>query len=92
MPHASGLEVLTWIRGRDQFRDTRVVMLTSSSQSSDIAMAYAKGADAYLVKPTSLDRFREFVEDLLQVCAQPRRAGVLQIRGCVASPASAAKA
>lgn len=89
MPHMSGLEVLQWIRRRDEFRDTPVLMLTSSSQEADITTAYASGADCYLVKPANLDTFRDLVEDILHLCSVPGRAvSPSQVRGCALPPAA----
>ena len=73
LPHLGGLQVLQWIRKRPEFQDTPVVMLTSSSQDTDVTTAYASGADGYLVKPASLDTFRALVEDLATVCSDSKR-------------------
>jgi CheY-like chemotaxis protein len=89
MPHRNGLEVLQWIRARPEFSTIPVVMLTSSSQPPDITRAYHAGADCYVVKPTSLDTFGEFVSDLRPLCAGARTsAGWLKVRGCVPPPTS----
>ena len=87
MPHLGGLDVLRWIRSRDSFRDMPVLMLTSSSQASDVATACAVGADSYLVKPSNLDAFRELVEDLVAICSDgERRRGALNVRGAIRPP------
>ncbi len=87
MPHMTGLEVLQWIRARDRFGPTPVVVLTSSSQPLDIDAAYAHGADGYLVKPSNLDTFADLVSDLTAACGQPRPPqGELKVRGCVPPP------
>ncbi len=89
MPHLSGFEVLRWIRARNEFSATPVVMLTSSSQPVDIATAYEDGADGYLVKPSSLDVFADFVADLIAACGHPRPAqGGLKVRGSARLPAA----
>ena len=83
MPRLDGLGVLEWVRKCDRYRDTPVLMLTSSSQEKDVANAYEKGVNGYLLKPTDLNRFRELVEDLVRVC-QARQAGLsLEIRGAL---------
>jgi len=54
MPKVDGHEVLRQIRDDPRLRHTRVVVLTSSDQESDIVRSRALGTDAYLVKPTSI--------------------------------------
>lgn len=84
MPHLNGLEVLAWIRGQAEWKDVPVLMLTSSSQEKDLTSAYGTGADSYLLKPTSLDTFRELVEDVMAICTAPERApGRLKVRGSI---------
>lgn len=52
LPRRSGLEVLQWLRTRDNtLRRIPVVMLTSSRHSTDVNRAYELGANSYLVKP-----------------------------------------
>jgi CheY-like chemotaxis protein len=64
LPRRSGLEVLAWIRGRDDLRRVPVVMLTSSNQPSDVNRAYDLGVNSYLVKPSALDELVEMVKKL----------------------------
>jgi CheY-like chemotaxis protein len=61
LPRCSGLEVLSWLRGRDDLRRIPVVMLTSSNQPSDVNRAYDLGANSYLVKPSALDDLVEML-------------------------------
>jgi CheY-like chemotaxis protein len=56
LPYVPGLEVLRKIRGDCPFRKTIVLVLTSSREESDIEQAYSLGANAYLLKPPSIDR------------------------------------
>jgi CheY-like chemotaxis protein len=53
MPGTSGLDVLKWIRTQPALCALPVIMLTSSSQQSDIHRAYIQGANGFLVKPGS---------------------------------------
>jgi|GEM_PF-370411 len=87
MPHMGGLDVLKWIRSSEKWDETPVIMLTSSSQPSDVETAYKNGANCYLVKPTNLDAFRELVEGLIKLCALERYPmGILSLRGAVPPP------
>jgi len=51
LPHVMGLDVLKWIR-QQYGQPLVVVILTASSEPSDIAIAYRLGANAFLIKPT----------------------------------------
>ena len=61
MPRLTGLQVLERIRQRPRLRNLPVVLLTSSSEPSDVARAYALGANAFVVKPADLESFIEAV-------------------------------
>ena len=53
MPGRTGLELARSIKSDPALADTRVIMLTSKAQESDIAAGLAAGADLYLTKPFS---------------------------------------
>jgi two-component system response regulator len=57
-----GLEVLRQLRGEPATRLVPVVVLTSSSQPSDVSRAYALGVNSYLVKPVDYDQFVELMK------------------------------
>jgi CheY-like chemotaxis protein len=57
MPLMNGLEFLRWLRSQPNMSTIPVVVLTSSANPSDIQLAYQSGANAYLVKPTSSEKF-----------------------------------
>ncbi|HEX7862796.1 MAG TPA: response regulator [Verrucomicrobiae bacterium] len=56
LPMKSGLEVLEWIRQQPGLENLVVLVLTSSSEPSDLKRAYALGANSYLVKPPTADQ------------------------------------
>ena len=64
LPRKSGVEVLKWVRAHPVLHPTIVVVLTSSTDNSDVAQAYSAGANSYLVKPTSLNVLIELVQDV----------------------------
>ncbi|HLA60022.1 MAG TPA: response regulator [Puia sp.] len=64
MPKLNGFEVLSRIRSDVRTKTTPVVMLTSSNQEPDIYKCYALGANSYIVKPVSFDKFSEAIRDL----------------------------
>ena len=59
MPNKNGFEVLEWLRAQPAFAALRVVVLTTSGESSDINRAYQLGANSFLTKPVD---FRDFVQ------------------------------
>lgn len=62
MPRKDGFEVLDWIRARPEFSSLRVVVLTSSKETSDINEAYDRGANSFLVKPAAFENYAELAE------------------------------
>jgi CheY-like chemotaxis protein len=59
LPRKSGLEVLKWIRGNAALNSTVVIVLTSSTSEDDMREAYARGANAYVIKPVDPTRLGE---------------------------------
>ncbi len=64
IPKLSGLEVLDRIKATKHLRHIPVVMLTSSSEESDIKNAYSGGAAGYIVKPVDFESFIEVIKSL----------------------------
>lgn len=65
MPVLDGFGVLAQVKASEQLRHTPVVVLTSSSEPSDLARAYAAGTNAYVAKPTD---FSEFLGAMQHLC------------------------
>ena len=57
MPGGDGFTVLRWVRAHAGLKALRIVMLTTSDESSDIDSAYLLGANSYLVKPLDFDSY-----------------------------------
>ena len=51
MPELSGLDVLRWTRGQSEYQALPILLLSSSTQPSDVADAREHGANAFAVKP-----------------------------------------
>ncbi len=64
MPRLNGFDVLTWIESRPELSQLPVVILSSSSQESDIARARQLGADDYQVKPSDFHDLVSLVKAL----------------------------
>lgn len=64
MPGLSGLELLSTIRRRPQWRSLPVVMVTSHADRAHLSEALTHGADEYLMKPFTRDVLVEKLEML----------------------------
>src|SRR5262249_26181549 len=56
LPYVMGLDVLTWMRQKKELKSTIVIVFSSSKEARDVARAYEAGANAYLVKPPSVEK------------------------------------
>lgn len=61
MPRKNGFETLEWIRRSKRWSALPVLMLTASSEPSDMRAAARLGANAYLIKPVRLEELVELV-------------------------------
>ncbi len=64
MPKVDGIEVLRTVKSDAKLRPIPVVMLTSSREERDLALSYALGANAYVVKPVEFPQFLKAVKEL----------------------------
>jgi CheY-like chemotaxis protein len=67
MPGQSGLEVLRLLKADPELKATRVILLTSKAQESDVEAGLIAGADFYLTKPFSPLDLLTRVEEALQL-------------------------
>lgn len=65
LPRIPGLEVLRWIRTRNEFAGIRVVVLTSSEHPDDKKQAHALGADGFYTKPGDPNQLPAVVNEVL---------------------------
>jgi CheY-like chemotaxis protein len=76
MPRRSGFEVLEWVKhdGRPLKR-IPIVIVSSSSEPSDINRAYELGANAYMIKPMDYRAVEHLFESITRYwgleCAKP---------------------
>lgn len=59
LPRVDGLEVLRRLRERPVSQDLPVVVLTSSSEDSDVQAAYRYHANSYIIKPVNFEKFMD---------------------------------
>jgi CheY-like chemotaxis protein len=67
MPGQTGIEVLRSIKADPKLKSTRVILLTSKAQESDVEAGLIAGADFYLTKPFSPLDLLTRVEEALQL-------------------------
>ena len=64
LPKIDGMEVLKTIRQNEATRLLPVIILTSSSQESDLVNGYKLGANSYVRKPVDFNQFVEAIKSL----------------------------
>ena len=70
MPEASGIEVLTWLRAREQeqgFQATPFIMVTSRGDKAFVVKAVQAGVNDYIGKPFTGDKL---IEKIIKVLAK----------------------
>ena len=61
LPVKPGLAVLAWAKAQAALKGVVIVILTSSNEDTDIALAYQLGVNAFLVKPSGAEKMKEIV-------------------------------
>jgi len=61
LPRKNGLEVLEEMRADERLACIPVIVLTSSAAHQDVEACYARGANAFVVKPLELDEFMDLI-------------------------------
>jgi CheY-like chemotaxis protein len=90
MPRLSGFEVLSWIRGRQEWMCLPVIVLTTSFYGPEIKRAYDLGANSFITKPPE---FAHLVASLKEVGEHWLRRAILPEPGpFIPAPAQAAAA
>lgn len=64
LPKVDGLEVLRQLKTHPQFHTIPVVILSTSTEDSDVQIAYQEGVNSYIVKPVDFDRFIQIVDQI----------------------------
>lgn len=64
LPKIDGLEVLKTIRESEEYKHIPIVMLTTSTDESDIVTSYDHGANSFIRKPVDFTEFLDVVNKL----------------------------
>jgi DNA-binding response OmpR family regulator len=85
MPRLNGFDVLSWIRGRQEWMCLPVIVLTSSFYGPEIKRAYDLGANSFISKPPE---FSQLMAGLKEVAEHWLRRAILPEPGpFIPSPA-----
>jgi len=66
MPEVSGLDLLEFLRRRHEWKELPVVMLSSEAADSTVDRALQLGADAYIMKPATIEDLQKAMEISIQ--------------------------
>lgn len=72
MPILDGIETIKHIRRVEQWQDIPVLMLSTSSNPATIEEAMNSGANGYIVKPVSLDKYSDIFDQFFAPWLQKR--------------------
>jgi DNA-binding response OmpR family regulator len=59
MPEVSGVDVLEFLRRRPEWKALPILMLSSESADSTVDHTLTMGADAYIMKPTTIEELEK---------------------------------
>ncbi|MEO7677773.1 MAG: response regulator [Verrucomicrobiota bacterium] len=62
MPRRNGLEVLQWLHNHPELKTVPALVLTNSSQPSDIKEAFRWGAHGYFIKPMTSEELKSMFQ------------------------------
>lgn len=65
MPDINGLELVAFIRGNSNYKDTPLIIVSTEGSQRDREKGLALGANAYLVKPFAPDALQQLVRQFL---------------------------
>ena len=66
MPDMDGLELLKAIRADKVTKEMKVLMVTAEDDKDHVLQAILAGADGYLVKPVTIERLEQKLEDIFK--------------------------
>jgi two-component system chemotaxis response regulator CheY len=63
MPEVSGLDLIEFLRRRPEWKDTPLIMISSEAADTMVDKALRIGADAYVLKPVTLEELEKAMAD-----------------------------
>lgn len=67
MPVKNGFDALAEMRRSEKYKNTPVIIFTTSDDANDVDKARHLGADMFITKPKAYDRFRQVLQDVLTI-------------------------
>ena len=64
LPKLDGCSILAELKAKETTKCVPVVVLTSSSQNQDISRSYLAGANSYIQKPVSFQKFEATLKEI----------------------------
>ena len=64
MPRMDGIDVLKALKSDEHMKTIPVVIMTSSSEETDLVRSYQFGVNSFVVKPMDFDKFADMVEEI----------------------------
>ncbi len=64
MPRMDGMDVLRELKSDERMKTIPVVIMTSSSEETDLVRSYQLGVNSFVVKPVDFDKFADMVEEI----------------------------
>ena len=62
MPEVTGLDMIEFLRRRPESKDLPIIMLSSEAADTMVDRALALGADAYVMKPVTIEELEKAME------------------------------
>jgi diguanylate cyclase len=66
MPEVSGMDLLEFLRRRNEWKDLPIIMLSSDASDSTIEKAIRIGADTYVIKPVTIEELEKAIATAMQ--------------------------
>ena len=66
MPYMNGIEFIRTVRTIAKSKDTPVLMVTTHAATNDIVEALRAGVNSYIVKPFSVETFRDKIDAICE--------------------------
>lgn len=64
MPNKSGLELLTWVRAEEKFKDVPFLMATAQSDKEHLKKAEEAGTNGFIAKPFANNELRDAIDSI----------------------------
>ncbi len=65
LPSFSGVSITQWMRQKEPYRFTPVIMVTTKDQPEDVLVAVEAGVNEYVLKPLNREVLRATIEKVL---------------------------